>query len=56
MNAWAAVQTGAVPLGLAIGGPLVAATGARATIVGAGAAGMAVCAAALVAAGRPRRR
>jgi MFS family permease len=56
MNAWAAVQTGAMPLGLAIGGPLVAATSPRATIVGAGAAGAAVCAAALVAAVRPRRR
>lgn len=53
MNAWAAVQTGAVPLGLAIGGPLVAATSPRATIVGAGAAGAAVCAAALVAFRRP---
>jgi MFS family permease len=56
MNAWAAVQTGAVPLGLAIGGPLVSATSPRATIVGAGAAGAAVCAAALVALRRPRRQ
>ena len=56
MNAWAAVQTGAVPLGLAIGGPLVAATSPRATIVGAGAAATAVCAASLAAAARPRRR
>ena len=54
MNAWAAVQTGAVPLGLAIGGPLVAATNPRATIVGAGAAAAVVCAASLVAVTRPR--
>jgi MFS transporter, DHA3 family, macrolide efflux protein len=56
MNAWAAVQTGAMPVGLAIGGPLVAATSPRATIVGAGAAAAAVCAASLVAVRRPRRR
>jgi MFS family permease len=54
MNAWAAVQTGAVPLGLAIGGPLVAATSPRATIVSAGAAAAVVCAASLVAVTRPR--
>jgi len=56
MNAWAAVQTAAVPLGLAIGGPLVAATSPRATIVGAGAAAAAVSAVSLAALRRPRRR
>lgn len=55
MNAWAAVQTAAVPLGLAIGGPLVAATSPRATIVGAGAAAAIVCAASFVAVTRPGR-
>jgi MFS family permease len=55
MNAWAAVQTAAVPLGLAIGGPLVAATSPRATIVAAGAAAAVVCATSLVAVTRPRQ-
>jgi MFS transporter, DHA3 family, macrolide efflux protein len=49
MNAWATVQTGAMPFGLAIGGPLVAATSPRATIVGAGAAAALVCALSLAA-------
>jgi len=53
MNAWATVQTGAMPVGLAIGGPLVAATGPRATIVGAGAAAAVVCAVSLTAFRRP---
>jgi Aminotransferase class-III/Transmembrane secretion effector len=56
MNAWATVQTGAMPVGLAIGGPLVAATGPRAAIVGAGAAAAAVSAVSLAAVRRPRRR
>jgi DHA3 family macrolide efflux protein-like MFS transporter len=56
MNAWATVQTAAMPLGLAIGGPLVAATSPRATIVGAGAAAAVVCSVALVAVTRPRQR
>ena len=53
MNAWATVQTGAMPVGLAIGGPLVAATGPRATIVGAGVAAAVVCAVSLAAVRRP---
>jgi hypothetical protein len=53
MNAWATVQTGAMPVGLAIGGPLVAAAGPRATIVGAGAAAAVVCAVSLAAFRRP---
>jgi len=53
MNAWATVQTGAMPVGLAIGGPLVAATSPRATIIGAGVAAALVCAASLVAFRRP---
>lgn len=53
MNAWATVQTGAMPVGLAIGGPLVAATGPRATIVGAGAAAAVVCGISLAAFRRP---
>lgn len=56
MNAWATVQTGAMPVGLAIGGPLVAATSPRATIVGAGAAAATVCAASLLAIARPGRQ
>jgi MFS transporter, DHA3 family, macrolide efflux protein len=56
MNAWATVQTAAMPVGLAIGGPLVAATSPRATIVGAGVAAAVVCAASLAATGRPPRR
>ena len=56
MNAWAAVQTAGMPVGLAIGGPLVAATGPRAVIVGAGAAAATVAGVALAAVRRPRRR
>jgi hypothetical protein len=56
MNAWAAVQTAGMPVGLAIGGPLVAATGPRTVIVGAGAAAAVVCAASLIAVGRLRRQ
>jgi MFS family permease len=53
MNAWATVQTGAMPVGLAIGGPLVAATSPRATIVGVGAAATVVCAVSLAVFRRP---
>jgi hypothetical protein len=42
-----------MPVGLAIGGPLVAATGPRATIVGAGAAAAVVCGVSLAAFRRP---
>jgi MFS family permease len=56
MNAWATVQTAVMPVGLAIGGPLVAATSPRVTIVAAGMAAATVCASSLIALGRPRRQ